>query len=430
MATADLSNTHVEGDDRGASTLRVAARQAFLFALPLTEIASIRGRLLNAGLPAGHYFPQKGLATPSDRFVTTPNNDTIYANAFIDLRQGPATLTIPPLGDRYASLYLMDMYSNSIAVLGTRTTGQEGATFTLVGPNDAASPGALRSPTSWVWAMARVLVNGPDDVPNALALLHRFGCEGTPAKTTAAAGADRNGSWQAWFGAANALMLENPPLATDRKILSEMAPLRLGSPDFDPAKFSEADAEEITAGVNDAKKIALSAGFAGAKVGEWLFPAPNMGLFGQDYVTRARIAVSGLAALPTAEAMYITAFSPEGSPLFEGDGLWRLRFAKDALPPVDAFWSLTMYEREPSGALFLTPNAISRYSLGDRTPGVRLDANGAFNIWISRTDPGGDRTANWLPAPAKGPFVMILRTYIPRSDLLMQRYVPLAVEHA
>src|SRR6201996_1642600 len=125
--------------------LQNAARDTFLYALPLTEIANARSRLLGAGLPAGRFFSQKGLATPADRFVTTPNADTIYANAFIDLRQGPATLTIPPLGDRYASLYLMDMFSNSIAVLGTRTTGQEGGSFTLVGPDDAAPSGAVRS---------------------------------------------------------------------------------------------------------------------------------------------------------------------------------------------------------------------------------------------------------------------------------------------
>jgi hypothetical protein len=410
------------------SPLRAAAREAFLYALPLTEIALIRGRLLDSGHPAGRFFPQKGLATSADRFVTTPNNDTIYANAFIDLRQGPATLTIPPLDDRYASLYLMDMFSNSIAVLGTRTTGPEGGTFTLVGPNDPAPAGALRSTTPWVWAMARVVVNGPDDTPAALALLHQFDCTGTPEKTTAVPGANRNGPWQAWFSAANTLLLENPPFATDRKILRHMAPLGLGSPDFNPDSFSPNQAVEIAAGVEDAKKMSLAAGFGGSKVGEWLFPAPSMGTFAQDYMTRARIAVAGLAALPTAEAMYITAYSPEGSPAFHGDGLWRLHFSKENLPPVDAFWSLTMYELEPTGALFLAPNSISRYSVGDRTPRLTREVDGGLSIWISRTDPAEGRSANWLPAPAKGPFVMILRTYMPKADLVMQRYVPPAVE--
>src|SRR6201996_882608 len=117
--------------------LQNAARDTFLYALPLTEIANARSRLLGAGLPAGRFFLQKGLATPADRFVTTPNADTIYANAFIDLSQGPATLHLPPLGERYASVALMDMFSNVFAILGTRTTGQDGGPWA-----DAGKPAA------------------------------------------------------------------------------------------------------------------------------------------------------------------------------------------------------------------------------------------------------------------------------------------------
>jgi len=126
--------------------------------------------------------------------------------------------------------------------------------------------------------------------------------------------------------------------------------------------------------------------------------------------------------------MYLAALSRDGSSVFKGDDLWRLRFAKDTLPPVDAFWSLTMYEMEPDGALFLTPNSIDRYSVGDRTAGLVRDADGALDIWIGRNDPGVGRASNWLPAPAKGPFVMILRTYMPQTDLVMQRYIPPAIE--
>src|ERR1700722_17310216 len=186
-----------------ASPLHIAARQAFLYALPMTEIANVRGNLLGGGLPAGRFFSQRGLATPKDRFVTTPNVDTIYANAFIDLRQGPATLTLPPLGNRYASISLMDMFSDNFAVLGTRTTGQDGGVFTLVSPTDAAPPDAIRAPTPWVWALVRVVVNGPSDVEAALAVLHSFGCDGTPAVPTAAPSADRTGPWEAWMKAAN-----------------------------------------------------------------------------------------------------------------------------------------------------------------------------------------------------------------------------------
>src|ERR1700761_7094949 len=138
------------------SNLREASREAFLYALPLTEIANVRSALLGAGIPAGRFFLQRGLATPTDRFVTTPNVDTIYANVFIDLTAGPAPIVLPPFGDRYASLSLMDMFSDNIAVLGTRTTGQDGGAFILVGPAGAAPEGAIRSTTPWVWGLARV----------------------------------------------------------------------------------------------------------------------------------------------------------------------------------------------------------------------------------------------------------------------------------
>jgi hypothetical protein len=411
-------------DDRiatsGQHPLRDAARAAYLYALPLTEIANVRGRFLGAGLPAGRYFPQRGLVRPKDRVVTTPNVDTVYANAFIDLSNGPATLTLPPLGERYASLSLMSMFSDNVAVLGTRTTGQDGGTFTLAGPAGPAPVDAIRSPTTWVWALARVVVKGPEDVPAALALLQDFGCDAAP-------GADRTGSWDAWLAAANALMLESPAPATDRHIRQIMAPLGLGSADFDPGRFSTDEAAAITAGIEDARALTRFAGFGGKRVGNWLYPAANTGNFFQDYLTRARIAVSGLAALPTAEAMYLAALSPDGG-LFDGEGSWRLRFTRDTLPPVDAFWSLTMYEALPSGALFLTENPIARYAIGDRTPDIAFGADGSLDIWISRTDPGGERSANWLPTPANGPFAVILRTYLPRQELIAQSYLPPAVE--
>jgi hypothetical protein len=180
----------------------------------------------------------------------------------------------------------MDMFSDNFAVLGTRTTGQEGGTFTLVGPSDAASPDAIRSPTPWVWALARVVVKDRSDVPEALRVLHGFVCEGTPQKPAAAPGADRTGDWTDWMAAANALMIENPAPATDRRILRLMAPLGLGSPGFNPRKFPAADAAEIASGFAEGQALARSVGFGGKQMGGWLFPAANMGNFFQDYLTR------------------------------------------------------------------------------------------------------------------------------------------------
>lgn len=408
------------------SPLRAAARDAFLYALPLTEIAGVRANMQRAGVPAGTFLALKGLVTPRDRFVTTPNVDTIYANAFIDLSDGPATLTLPDLGDRYGSLALMSMFSDNFAVLGSRTTGQASGTFTLVGPDDAAPAGAIRSPTPWVWALARVVVSDADDVPAALEVLHGFTCEATPSQGCAP-GANRSGAWDEWLRAANALLIENPPPATDRATLERIAPLGLGDPAFDPASFTPDEAAEIAAGIADATAASKGAGFGGRKVGDWIYPAANTGNFFQDYLGRARIAVAGLAALPPAEATYLAAVPPTGR-AFDGEGPWRLRFAANQLPPVDAFWSLTMYEALPNGAFFLTENPIDRYTIGDRTPGLTYNPDGSLDIWIARTDPGEGRTGNWLPAPASGPFMVILRAYLPREPIVAQTYAPPSIE--
>jgi hypothetical protein len=208
-----------------------------------------------------------------------------------------------------------------------------------------------------------------------------------------------------------------------------MGPLGLGSSGFDAARFSDAEAAEIEAGVADAMALARGAGFAGRKVGQWLYPAPNTGNFFQDYLTRARIAVAGLAALPPREATYLAAIPPEGR-VFDGPGPWRLRFAIDQLPQVDAFWSMTMYEAQQDGAFFLTDNPIGRYTLGDRTPGLVYGANGSLEVCISRTDPGDARRPNWLPAPADKPFMVILRAYLPGADIVAQTCVLPAIEAA
>jgi hypothetical protein len=147
--------------------------------------------------------------------------------------------------------------------------------------------------------------------------------------------------------------VENQPPATDLAILARIAPLGLGA-GFDPARFSPAEQGEIAAGVADAIALAKRVGLGAEQRNGWLFQAADSGQFFQDYVGRAGVALGGLAALPPAEAMYLAALATDGRRLFEGDRAYRLHFTRDKLPPVDAFWSLTMYEATPEGQFFLT----------------------------------------------------------------------------
>jgi hypothetical protein len=421
------------GTARGASYgLRDAAREAWIYTLPLNEIANVRARTLGLGARPNRFILQPSLAGPESRTVTTPNNDTIYALAFIDLSKGPATITQPDLGERYASFALMDMWSDNFAVLGRRTTGSKGASFTLVGPNDAAPAhpapgGVIRSPTPWVWALARVVVNGEEDLKAARAVQLGYTVVGAPLGAPPVPGARRDGPWQDYFYAVARLLVENPPPATDGAILDRIAPLGLGA-GFDPTRFSPAEQAQIAAGVADAIALTKRVGLGAEAKNGWLFQAADSGQFFQDYLGRAGVALGGLAALPPAEAMYLAALGPDGQRLFDSERAYRLHFTRADLPPVEAFWSLTLYEATPQGQFFLTPNPIHRYAIGDRTAGLKIGADGSLTIWISRTDPGGDRTANWLPAPAKGPYALFLRLYLPKTQALSGPWTPPRIE--
>src|SRR5438874_6055527 len=150
----------------GAPDLRVVARDAYLYVLPLLEMAATRTRLLTMGASQNTLYSRRNLADAASRSVTSPNNDTLYSAAWLDLTAGAVTATLPDFGQRYFSLQLMDMYTNNFAVIGTRTTGSGAGKFAIVGPNDAigaSDRNVVRSPTPHVWALARVLVDGPDD---------------------------------------------------------------------------------------------------------------------------------------------------------------------------------------------------------------------------------------------------------------------------
>lgn len=400
-----------EGDLKGA------AREAWVFALPLVEMAQARAR---TAMKLNSFVHSRALATPASRSVTGPNNDTLYSSAWVDLTAGPVTLTIPPTGARYFSVSIMDMYTDNAAILGTRTIGGEGGTFTLVGP---AHPGGgsdiVRLDTPHAWVLARTLVAGDADLPAVHAVQDGLMLKG-PDVARPAAGAKRDAPASDYFATAQALLASDPPRAEDVALFRRVRALGLGpGAGFDAKRFTPAQMAEIEAGVAEARALVLGLSGRQAFTDGWVYPRSNLGLYGQDYAYRAVVALGGLAALTPHEAMYMRARSPDGK-LFDGDGLFRL--ALPAHVPVNGFWSLTMYEATPEGQFFLTENPIKRYAIGDRTPGLRRKADGALDIWIGRADPGGDRTANWLPAPAKGPFSMTLRAYLPKQEFLDGRF--------
>lgn len=399
-----------------------AVADAWLAALPLVEAASARARMTNpqapikmAGLNAFAHARQ--LVNPRIRAITTPNNDTFYSQAFVDLTKGPVELTIPDAGKRYLSVAVMDMFTNNNAVLGHRTKGGAAGKWTLVGPGMSAPKGAraLKVATPHAWLLARTLVDGPEDADAAHKVQDGLVLNG-PAVGAYPPGAPRTASWSDYFRAVDALLGADP--APTKTGLAAFAALKARTPTFDPAALGP-DAAIVEAGVNQGRMVIKLLSASAKFTQGWQYPMADLGDFGDDIRYRALVAVAAIAALVPAEAMYLRAQGEDGI-LFGSDKPYKLSLP--AALPVEGFWSLTMYEATTDGQYFFTENSINRYSIGDRTRGLKKSAAGGLDIWIGRSDPGGEKTANWLPAPKSGPYAMILRAYLPKPELLEGRY--------
>lgn len=406
-----------------ALSLREAARRMAIYGLPLIETATTRARAFKNGLVANTFRHSRTLTTAKTQTVTQPNNDTLYSSGWLDLSSGPVQVTLPAAGDRYLSVALMDPYTNNFAVLGTRTTGPDGGVFTVAGPGHAApGPNVIHSPTDWVWILARTLVDGPADLDAAHAVQDGLKISG-PAGRKAQALPGREAPWPEFFRSVQTLVLDSPPPATDARLFAETRALGVGlTGGFDAARFSAAEGEEIAAGLRQALEDAKGGDASAVVRGGWIYPRPNLGDFGQDYLYRAQIALSGLAGLPIDEALYLRPLGPDGRAELDSTKAWKLVFPAKPLP-VDAFWSLTVYEVTPQGQAFLIDNPIDRYAIGDRTPGLVRGQDGRLEIIISPQAPKGPLAANWLPAPTSGrPVLLNLRAYLPRPELASAAY--------
>ncbi len=359
--------------------------------------------------------------THEDRDIVTPANDLLYFCGWIDLSDGPVTLQVPPLSDpdRYYVVELLDAHTNNFENLGPRNVPAEGAAVILVGPGQQAGAGrAVACPTSLVWLIGRVLVQGEPDLPAAHAFEQGFRLD-APAigrqpqcvrlwRETGDAALD-------FFHNLFQALREFPPSPEERGLLTLLRRLGIRLEDeVDIAALRPA----VQAGLVSAYRqgmdlIEAHTRSQGRK--SWGYSL-KLGVYGDDWLMRATTAMKGLGALRADEAVYAMAdFDADGQPL-TGAGTYELRFPAGHLPPAQAFWSVSLYGEDR----FFTANAIGRYAIGDRTPGLRYEDDGSLAIAISHARPAS--IDNWLPAPA-GPFYLILRLYHPSPAFIAGQYV-------
>jgi hypothetical protein len=378
-------------------------------------------------------FPQNQLVSiaklvdPSVRTVVLPNHDTTYTVGQLQLASGPLVLDVPDTAGRYYVIQLLDAYSNTFAYVGRRTTGTRAGSYAIVPPGFRGSlpPGAKRiqSPTNLVWVLGRTLVKSDAELP-AVAQLMR-GYRITPLASWTA-GTRQSPLVLAGFPASPPV-----PLPTGAAYFTKLA--QVLSSDPPPARDACAlrafrAAGDLSAAERAGKRLVDQAEqranrYSAKRNNGWLLPGPYVGNYGRDYLGRAVIALNALGANTRPETIYPIALDDvKGRPL-SGGHRYTIRFPRGQLPPADAFWSLTIYDKDR----YLVPNPIDRYAIGDRTRGLRRGRDGSLTIYVQHAAPAGAKRANWLPAPA-GRFRLALRIYEPRRSALSGRWKPPPVQ--
>jgi hypothetical protein len=396
---------------------------AYRYALPVYELARLRyQQSLNPAnpnrLPLNTLQHARQLADHNSRWVTAPNNDTLYSSANLDLRSGPVRIDVPDFGSRYYSIALVDAFTNNFAYIGKRTTGTHAGSYLVAGPgwNGAAPEGVhlIHAPTPDVFLLVRILIDGPEDLEAVHKLQDAIRLTGPTLLHDAHAPlAPVPNDGPNFVAVVNQALRDNLPPAQDAAILANISRVGLwpGAPALSAenealwkSSFAQAQAE-----LRNAKRpFRLADG--------WSYSPAEIGDFGTNYDLRAAVALSGLLALTPEEATYGSAILDAKGHKIDGTRRYRIHVPKEV--PVDAFWSISIYEVEPDGRVFFADNPIHRYAIGDRTRGLKRNADGSIDILMQRDKPAGNLLANWLPAPASGHAHLSLRLYQPRAEIL------------
>lgn len=435
------------------ATLRDLARRATIYLFPVYEMYGTRWQAtvneanpLRQRLNRFRHIAQ--LADHRARAVTTPNNDTFYSSAWLDLSIEPMFLTVPPVGDLYYSYAFLDLFTNNFAYVSHRLQGGEPPTHMIVGPRWIGDPPSdvklVRSPTNSVWLLGRILVDGPEEVDRVRILQARVLLEtpdqrnerriletGELMRQRTVAPTEPVADWPApnpanpfdLFEVTMRALGESSLSERDRAVFEGFSPLKLRpGRKFDGRAFGEAERRAVKAGIEQGRAEIRAAGSRyGRTVDGWTYSERHLGNFGDDYLYRAHVALTALGALEPAEAVYLACNTDSSGQPLSGAHAYRITFPADGLPPARAFWSLAMYEVTAEGRAFFIDNPIGRYSIGDRTPGLQKAADGSLTVYLQRERPDGENAANWLPAPS-GPMRLVLRAYEPDESLIEGRY--------
>jgi hypothetical protein len=428
---------------------RAIAIDAYVYFYPIVTMDVTRKQATN--IEAGKTFGRG----PANEFTNVPayppaelrdvvrvNFDTLYSIAWLEMTKEPMIVSVPDTDGRYYLLPMLDMWTDVFASPGWRTTGTEKADFAIVPPgwkgNELpAGTQRIDAPTPFVWIIGRTKTDGPPDYDAVHKIqagykvtpLSQWGKTVEAVKVTIDPNIDMKTSPKKtvdgmpaseFFAYAAELLMVNPPHITDQPMVSRLK--RIG---IEPGKsFDLSKAEPVVVKALDAapiegqKLMAWKLATLARVANNWSMNTDTMGVYGNYYLKRAIVTQLGLGANLPDDAIYpLNLGDDKGNPL-TGENSYTIHFDKEALPPVNAFWSITLYD--PDG--FQVGNSLNRFAVSSWMP-FKYNADGSLDLYFQHTSPGAEKEANWLPAPTGG-FNLTLRLYSPKSEALTGKWNP------
>ncbi|KQV79245.1 DUF1254 domain-containing protein [Rhizobium sp. Root1220] len=386
--------------------------------------------------------------------VVRSNFDTLYSSGWLDLTKEPLMVSVPDTDGRYYLLPMLDMWTDVFASPGWRTTGTKEGHFLITPPGWHSDlrdkfieefklpEGTQRidAPTPYVWVIGRTKTDGPPDYDAVhkiqagykITPLSEWGKEAKPIEVKIDPSVDMKTPPKTqvdtmpadkYFALAADLMKVNPPHITDEPMLAQLKKIGIEvGKGFEMSKVDPIIAKALERAPTDAQKLMAWKLATLARVANgWSMNTDTMGVYGNYYLKRAIVAQQGLGANLVEDAIYpLNLADSEGKPL-DGTSKYTLTFDKSSLPPVNAFWSITLYDE----AGFQVGNVLERFAVSSWMPFV-YNGDGSLDLYFQNESPGKDKEPNWLPAP-KAPFNLTMRLYAPKSDALTGRWNPPAV---
>jgi hypothetical protein len=382
--------------------------------------------------------------TYEDTAMQTPNSDTPYGYGGLDLRSEPVVIIVPPIEEkRYFSVQMIDGFTHNFYYIGSRTTGNQGGKFLFVGPNwkgekPSGFDDVIKAETNLVFAFFRTQLFDPSDLPNVEAIQAGYKIQPLSAYLNQAAPAplaavnfpkplsrEELKSSLMVFNQLNFWLQFNNIHETEKALFERFAKIGVvPGKSFDPESLSPEIKEALAAGIQDAWKEFGTLNETKIKTGQ----VTSADVFGtreflnNNYLYRMAGAVLGIYGHSKEECIYpFYQVDADGQRLDASTNKYTLTMKESELPPVNAFWSYTMYQLPAS---VLVKNPIDRYLINSpMLPNLKRNEDGSITLYVQYESPGKDLESNWLPAP-NGPFIMANRLYWPKPEAFNGSWKP------